>query len=199
MLLVAPSSVRNRLTIFPKQFLRRVTPALLGGIIVVAIAFSAPVRPQSSGAAKRPSTVSVQTIKLDGLKTLLKRDPANARPLLVNFWATWCDPCREEFPDLIKIDKQYRGKSLDLIAVSLDDVADLKKGVTDFLAETGATMPVYLLDESDPSPAIEFVDPKWSGALPATILYDRKGEIVYKHFGRFNESELRIAIEKALK
>ena len=172
---------------------------MLGGIIVVAIAFAAPVRPQSSGAAKRSSTVSVQTIKLDGLKTLLKRDSANARPLLVNFWATWCDPCREEFPDLIKIDKQYRGKSLDLIAVSLDDVADLKKGVTDFLAETGATMPVYLLDESDPSPAIEFVDPKWSGALPATILYDRKGEIVYKHFGRFNESELRIAIEKALK
>jgi thiol-disulfide isomerase/thioredoxin len=199
MLLVALSSVPNRLTIFQTHSFRSVTLGLLGGLLVVAIAFAAPVRPQSADAAKRSSTVSVQTIKLDGLKTLFKRDPANARPLLVNFWATWCDPCREEFPDLVKIDKQYRGKNLDLIAISLDDVADLKKGVTDFLNESNATMPVYLLDETDPSPAIEFVDPKWSGALPATILYDRKGEIIYKHFGRFNESELRIAIEKALK
>ena len=62
---------------------------------------------------------------------MLKRD--NARPLLVNFWATWCDPCREEFPDLVKIDADFRRKGLDFITVSLDDLSEIKTEVPKFL------------------------------------------------------------------
>jgi hypothetical protein len=57
-------------------------------------------------------------------------------------------------------------------------------------------MPVYLLNVSDPEPAINAVDPAWGGALPATFLYNDQGRIVYKHFGRLNDSELRAEIEK---
>ena len=59
-----------------------------------------------------------------------------------------------------------------------------------------ARMPVYLLNVADPEPAINAVDREWGGALPATFLYNTKGEIVYKHFGRVNATELRAAIEK---
>ncbi len=63
----------------------------------------------------------VREIDLDGLKKILQRDPKDTRPLLINFWATWCDGCREEFPDLVKIDNDYRGK-LNFVSVTLHAV-----------------------------------------------------------------------------
>ena len=161
------------------------------------VGFAAPARTQERDA--KPTPISVKPIDVEGLKQLVKRDPAKARPLLINFWATWCDPCRDEFPDLVKIDSDYRSKGLELVAISLDDVQEIKTGVPKFLGDMKAQMPAYLLNVSDPEPAITFVDPKWSGALPATVLYDSKGNIAYKHFGRLKDDELRSAIDKALK
>ena len=54
-------------------------------------------------------------------------------------------------------------------------------------------MPAYLLNVSDPEPAINFIDRRWQGDLPATYLYNEKGEVVYKHIGRVNTAELREA------
>jgi thiol-disulfide isomerase/thioredoxin len=136
----------------------------------------------------------VRAVNAEEMQGLLKRD--GKHPLLVNYWATWCDPCRDEFPDLVKIDKEYRAKGLDFIAITLDDLADIKTAVPKFLETMNATMPVYLLNVADPEPAINRVDSEWSGALPATFLYDNQGKVVYKHFGRVNPDELRSAIEK---
>ncbi len=173
-------------------------PFVLGAIslsIILLANFAAPAqsRKRKSRAAK-PSVV-VRAIDAPSLTAILKRDSA-PRPLLVNFWATWCDPCREEFPDLVKLDQQFRPKGLDMISVSLDDLADIKTGVPKFLQQMRATMPAYLLNVPDPDQIISTVDPKWSGALPATFLYDAEGKVVFKHFGRFKPLELRAAIEK---
>jgi thiol-disulfide isomerase/thioredoxin len=130
------------------------------------------------------------------MQRLLRLD--GSRPLLVNFWATWCIPCRAEFPDLVKIDRTYRKKGLDFIAITLDDFSDLNTTVPKFLREMKATMPVYLLNERDPDPAISSVDAAWGGVLPATFLYNSKGQIVYKHFGPLKTTELRSAIGKVL-
>jgi thiol-disulfide isomerase/thioredoxin len=135
-----------------------------------------------------------RAVNAEELKDLLKGD--STRPLLVNYWATWCDPCRDEFPDLVKIDGQYRAKGLEFIAVSLDDLKDIDSEVPKFLRKMRAKMPVYLLSVVDPEPAINSIDPAWGGALPATFLYNNKGEVTYKHFGRVNTAELRAAIEK---
>lgn len=141
-----------------------------------------------------PSVVAVDAA---GLQALLKRgDTKSAKPLLVNYWATWCEPCRDEFPDLVKIDAAYRPQGLDFIAVTLDDLADIKTAVPKFLREMHAEMPVYLLNLSDPEPAIKLVDAEWSGALPATFLYNAKGEVVYRSLGRIKVDELRTAIDK---
>src|SRR5438128_9837021 len=164
------------------------------GLSSLLFNFSALAQSRATHPRAVEPAVSTQAINAEEMQALLKRD--GARPLLVNYWATWCDPCREEFPDLVEIDKQYRPKDLDFIAISLDDLADLKTAVPKFLREMRAKMPVYLLNVSDPEPAIKSVDPAWDGALPATFLYNQKGEVVYKHFGRVKTAELRAAIDK---
>jgi thiol-disulfide isomerase/thioredoxin len=140
----------------------------------------------------------VREINLDGLKQIIQRDPKDSRPLLINFWATWCDPCREEFPDLVKVDVDYRSKGLNFVAISLDDISDIKTAVPKFLKEMKAEMSVVLLNVNDPEPAIKAVDPTWDGQLPATFLYDKDGKVVYRHFGKIDAAELRAAIDKTV-
>lgn len=156
--------------------------------------------PESADPSVGAPSADIQQIDLDGLQKLLDlgsvKDPQQARPLLVNFWATWCDPCREEFPDLVKIDEDYRGKNLNFITVSLDDVSEIKTEVPKFLKEMKATMPTVLLNVNDPEPAIKSVDAAWDGQLPATFLYDRDRKVVFRHFGKIKPDELRAAIDK---
>jgi len=158
--------------------------------------------PAPSAAKPSPDGAGVPKIteiKEDGLKSLLGAGVERQRPLLVNFWATWCVPCREEFPDLVKIKGQYPADRLDFVLVSLDDASDIGKAVPEFLSEVRATsLPTYLLNAADEGAAINLVDPQWGGELPATYLYDRAGKIVFKHTGRIKPDELRAAIEQAL-
>jgi thiol-disulfide isomerase/thioredoxin len=144
----------------------------------------------------RVAPAEIQVIDLEGLKKLLQRDSNDARPLLVNFWATWCDPCREEFPDLVKIDADYGAKKLSFVTVSLDDVSEVGTEVPKFLKLMKATMPTVLLNVNDPEPAIKSVDAAWDGQLPATFLYDKDGKVVFRHFGKIKPDELRAAIDK---
>jgi thiol-disulfide isomerase/thioredoxin len=143
---------------------------------------------------------AVTEIDLEGLKKLLARgdDPSKARPLLVNFWATWCDPCRAEFPDLVKINNDYKDRGLDMALVSGDDISEIKAGVPKFLREMRAGMPAYLLNVPDMGLAINTVDRTWGGDLPATFIYDRDGKMVFKHFGRIDPKEVRAALDTAL-
>jgi thiol-disulfide isomerase/thioredoxin len=148
--------------------------------------------------AKASSAPAVREIDVAGLKKLLAREGSARRPLLVNFWATWCEPCRAEFPDLVKIDDEYRRRGLDIIAVSIDDVSEINTTVPKFLKEMRATMPVYLLNTPEPEAAINYVDPQWGGSLPATFLYDSQGKVVFRHLGRIKPDELRAAIKTVI-
>ena len=160
-------------------------------------------KPQAGAKSARGAAVPklvVTEIKEEGLKSLLGAGAGRERPLLVNFWATWCVPCREEFPDLVEIRGQYGEDKLDFVIVSLDDPSDIDKAVPEFLTEARATaFPSYLLNAEDSNVAINLVDPTWSGELPATFLYDRSGALVFKHKGRVKLPELRAALDGALK
>ena len=175
------------------RFSKIVIPVAL---CVLLLSLAAPAQKRKGRAARPRKPTVVAPIDTDALKGLITQQ--RERPLLVNFWATYCDPCRDEFPDLVKIDKDYRPRALEFVTVSLDDMSDIKTAVPKFLDEMKAKMPAYLLNVSDPEPAINLVDPKWAGSLPATFLYNEKGEVVYRHFGRVNPAELREAIEKVV-
>jgi thiol-disulfide isomerase/thioredoxin len=177
------------------RFTKAIIPITLF-ILLVSLAATAQKRQdRAAHPLKQPTVVS--SIDTEALKGLLTQQ--RQKPLLVNFWATFCDPCRDEFPDLVKINKDYGSQSLDFITVSLDDATEIKGEVPKFLDAMKATMPAYLLDVNDPEPAINLVDRKWRGDLPATYLYNEKGEVVYRHIGRVNITELREAIDKVVK
>ena|SRR5256885_6409237 len=148
------------------------------------------------GAGK--SVLTVSEIDAEGLKKVLQRGPQASHPLLVNFWATWCEPCREEFPDLVKIAEAYKARGLDFALVSLDDAEDINTKVPEFLREMRVELPSYLLNVNEPETAIQAVDPTWKGDLPATFLYDAQGQVVFRHMGRIKPDELRAAIEKTM-
>lgn len=136
----------------------------------------------------------VTQIDETALKNLLK---PTGKPLLINFWATWCDPCREEFPDLVKIGADYKDK-INLITISLDDLAEINNDVPKFLGQMKAEMPAYLLKVPDEGAAIALVSKNWQGGLPFTILFDSNGTAVYEKQGKFNTAFLRNEIDKVV-
>lgn len=153
--------------------------------------------------AKKPVKIAVANLpkvtQIDdvALKNLLKREGETAKPLLINFWATWCDPCREEFPDLVKLDAQYKGK-IDFITVSLDPLSEINGDVPKFLAAMKAEMPAYLLKTASEEAAIAAVSKQWQGGLPFTILFNEKGATVYSRQGKVKIDILRTEIDKIL-
>ena len=134
----------------------------------------------------------VTQIDASGLKDLLK---PKGKPLLINFWATWCGPCREEFPDLVEIGTDHKGK-IDLITVSLDESSEINGEVPKFLAEMRSDSPAYLLKTPDEDAAIALVSKDWHGALPFTILLNTEGETIYSKQGKFNAKVLVAEIGK---
>ncbi len=102
-----------------------------------------------------------------------------ARAVLVNVWATWCDPCREEMPDLVRFYRRHKSQGLRLVLISADDVDD-KAEVRRFLASQGVDFPSFLRKAGDDMEFINGIEPAWSGALPASFLYDARGDL--RHF-----------------
>lgn len=174
------------------QFTSRNLKAALGGAIL-ALCFSTSGAAQGTAPAKMKS-VLVKQIDFAGLRKALT---PSKKPLLVNFWATWCDPCREEFPDLVKLDAEYKGK-IDFITISLDELSEIDRDVPKFLADMNSTMPAYLLKALDDDAAIAYVSKDWAGALPLTILYDPAGKQAYYRQGKVKIETVRAEIDKLL-
>lgn len=180
--------------------LRHVKWACAGAGLIFLFTLAAPAQgnqseKQPAPAASAQKPFSVKQIDFAGLRKALT---PSSKPLLVNFWATWCDPCREEFPDLVKLDAEYKGK-IDFITVSLDELSEINRDVPKFLGEMNATMPAYLLKAIDDDAAIRFVSKDWSGALPLTILYDPVGKQIYYRQGKVKLEVVRIELDKLLK
>jgi thiol-disulfide isomerase/thioredoxin len=168
---------------------------LFGWLLVLVFSFDAFAQRGATvkGVANFPAP-NVTKIDEKRFAELLK---PNGKPLLINFWATWCTPCREEFPDLVKIDAEYKGK-IDFITITLDFEEELTTGVPKFLVEMKATMPTYLLITPDETAAIQMVSKDWAGGLPFTVLFKTDGSIAYSRQGIVKHSVLEAEINKLL-
>lgn len=123
-----------------------------------------------------------------GLRERIAKE--KGRVVLVNFWATWCDPCREEFPDLVRLQKAYGSKGLTILGISTDFAKELP-AVERFLAEQLPPFPNYRKKPGgDDQDFIEAVDGKWGGELPFTVFYARDGRKARVLSGRQSYGEL---------
>lgn len=122
--------------------------------------------------------VTLEEIDLMGVIGLIKNE-SSGKVRLINFWATWCGPCITEFPDLVIIDRMYRGRPFEFISISTDKKAR-KTEVLNFLKTQEASNKNFIFNDDDVYKLIEAVGNDWQGALPFTILVEPGGKILYK-------------------
>jgi thiol-disulfide isomerase/thioredoxin len=145
-------------------------------------------------AAQAPN---VQATDGAGLKEALAQQ--KGKVVVLNLWATWCSPCVEEFPHLVKLHHAYSSKGLTVVAASLDEPEDRGK-VVEFIEKQKAGFPVYIRRSGDPEKFIDPVDKGWTGAVPTTYIFDRSGKRVGKPIiGERSYEQFVAAVEPLLK
>ncbi len=132
-----------------------------------------------------------------GLEQRLAQE--KGRVVLLNFWATWCEPCREEFPSLSRLQKAYAAKGLTVLGVSTDLKSQAAQ-VEKFLAEQRPAFPNYLKKPGgDDQDFIDAVDRSWGGELPFTVVYGRDGRKARVLSGKQAYGDFEREVAKLLK
>ena len=135
--------------------------------------------------------VNLTMIDANGVKELAKNNTKNLR--LINVWATWCGPCVAELPELVNLNRMYRGRDFQFITISADD-ADKKEQVLKFLKEKHVAAANYLFNSDDKDVLADALDKQWQGPLPHTVLIAPGGKVIYRHTGALDMLELKQAI-----
>lgn len=117
----------------------------------------------------------VNLLKINQLESRMKKGGDTV--YVVNFWATWCAPCIAELPHFEKLQVEYKDQPLRVLLVSLDSKSKLEKVVIPFVKRNKLQAEVFLLNESNEQEYIDRISKEWSGALPATLIYNRKKNV----------------------
>ncbi|MDD4010132.1 MAG: TlpA disulfide reductase family protein [Fermentimonas sp.] len=145
-------------------------------------------------ATESVSDYDVQVVDFKQFQPLLHID--NDTIYVVNFWATWCAPCIREVPYFEQLREEYKGEKLKIIMVSLDFSEDLDSRVIPFMRKHNMQNEVILLDDPQSNLWIPLVDEKWTGAIPATLIYGNGFREF--HAKEFTFSELDEIIESLI-
>jgi len=129
---------------------------------------------------------SIPIVDFDGIEPLLNRK--NDTLYVINFWATWCTPCVKELPYFEDVNKEFANKKVKVILVNLDFPNHYENRLIPFIKEKGIKSQVIMLDDPDANRWINLVHPSWSGAIPATLIYNRNERLFFEK--AFERSEL---------
>ena len=170
-------------------------------LVLVVVAFVAALmlyfgyhqaRRTGAGSAPRLTQSSVapdfSLESLDGKS--LRLSDFRGKAVLLNFWATWCGPCKIEMPWFVDLQNQYGSQGLQIVGVAMDDAS--KEDIGKFAKDMGVNYPILIGKES--------VGDQYGGvpALPETFLISRDGKIVDKIIGLRGKAEIEDAVRKAL-
>jgi thiol-disulfide isomerase/thioredoxin len=167
------------------------TRAVFAGLILLGAAslLAASQTPQVK-APKDPELIDAQ-----GYQKLLRQ--YQGKPLLVTFWATWCEPCRDEYPMLNEFAKQYMPQGLTVVGVDLDQDGDLIL-MRRFIARYKPVFRNYREQKGGDAAFFQGVLPGWNGAIPASFFYARDGQQVGRVMGASSRQTYETAIRNLL-
>lgn len=143
-------------------------------------------------------TTKAQTVKPLTLNQLDARvNKGGDTVYVVNFWATWCAPCIAELPYFEKLQATYKTQPLKVLLVSLDSKSKLDKVVVPFVKRNKYKNEVFLLNETNEQVYIDRVSKEWSGALPATLVINKKKNVRKFYEKEFTYAELEKTYQSA--
>ena len=111
---------------------------------------------------------------------------------VVNFWATWCAPCVKELPYYEKLKANYANKNVEVILVSLDFPRQYDSKLKPFISEKNLKSKVVALNDTDSNRWIPLVNEDWTGAIPATLIYNKDKREFYEQSFEYEELETKV-------
>ena len=138
----------------------------------------------------------LKSVKITDVEKMIAE---SKKPLIINFWATWCKPCIEEIPYFLEEIKDHQQDSLTILLVSLDFKEEFPAEITAFVKKRKFNAPIVWLDETNADYFCPKIDAKWSGAIPATLFINNKTG--YRNFveAQISHGELKKEIKAILK
>ena len=150
-------------------------PRMLIAAVLTITGLAGALAPAETDAPKDP-----ELIDLAGYQRIVEQH--KGKPLLVTFWATWCEPCRDEYPMLNEMAKQYAAQGLRVVGVNMDQDGDLIL-MRRFLARYKPVFPNYRKKKGDEDAFLQGVMKGWNGSLPASFFYAKDGTMVARQLG----------------
>jgi thiol-disulfide isomerase/thioredoxin len=135
--------------------------------------------------------VTLEEIDQNGITTLIQNNTEKLR--LINIWATWCGPCRLEYPSFIPIQRMFGARDFEFISISMDEVGK-KESAKKFLQKSNSAVTNYISTIEDKYEFIELIDSNWNGALPYTLVIEPDGNIYWSHQGEIDFQNLKKVI-----
>ena len=135
-------------------------------------------KPQVKTTPEKATESSIEIIDYKGLETILNKN--DNKTYVINFWATWCKPCVEELPAFEKLHENYKDKNVEVILVSLDFTSHIETRLLPFIKEHNLQPKVVVMGDPDQNTWIPKVSTEWSGAIPATVIYNKTARKFYE-------------------
>lgn len=188
------------------------SPAFVRGAVLLGCIVLAPLRaqPAAGHSASVVGEVALAPIDARGMAQLAAN--ASSRLRLVNVWATWCEPCVHEFPELVALARYFGDRDFELVTISVDH-PKLEPRVRQFLARQhvapsarlerllaaeGRPTLNFLYNGASSDAIVKALDPAWTGPLPHSVLIAPGGRIVWRHNGPVDAEELKRKILELL-
>lgn len=134
---------------------------------------------------------SLKIFDYDELQAYLESKDTN-KTYVINFWATWCAPCVKELPYFEQLNANYAKKGVEVILVSLDFPKQIDTKLKPFIKKQGLKSEVVVLNDVDSNTWIPKVNEDWSGAIPATLIYNKKERAFYGRTFTYQELETEL-------
>lgn len=133
---------------------------------------------ESKKAMEFDKITNVKSLDYNALKPYLEKNDNKTH--VINFWATWCAPCVKELPYFETLREEYAAQNVEVLLVSLDFPKQVEKKLIPFINKKKLQSKVVLLDDTNENKWIPAIDSTWSGALPATLIYNNKKRKFYE-------------------